>query len=322
MTAKVNTRPRPEEEELRLLGPQQVVVPPPQRTRILVCDDQEALVEVLSKMLVEAGYEVRSTLNSLEAIEIAYGFQPEVALIGEIMPRIDGFQLALELTKFLPKTKIVLTAEAQPSDLEKFHQRGWSYDILPTPFTKDELLERMSVWVGEARSPHMEDRCYLCKMYEGPFVTSEKIHRHGKPQNIVAHQRCLDLWYCKMQRGPRKGQWVRKTRRELRADRAVQRKIEEEENRRKLYEYEAQKKLQKPQPFDIEKQAQAWGQFLGLYLLVCLPYAILILIANFLNAHQLGWVFFVILAIDLIGGRMYRRPKNLGKHFPLFWIFR
>jgi CheY-like chemotaxis protein len=85
-------------------------------------------------MLVSAGYEVRSALNALESIEIARQFQPQVAIIGEIMPRMDGFKLAPKLASFLPQTKIVLTAEAEPSDLEEFRKRGW-------PFGQEDLIE-------------------------------------------------------------------------------------------------------------------------------------------------------------------------------------
>ena len=124
-----------------------------EKARVLLCDDEEALVEVISTMLVSAGYEVRSTLNSLEALEIAREFQPDVVIIGEIMPRMDGFKLAPKLASFLPRTKIVLTAEAEPSDLDEFRKRGWPFDILLCPFEKEELLEKTRAWTYEAKQP-------------------------------------------------------------------------------------------------------------------------------------------------------------------------
>jgi two-component system OmpR family response regulator len=132
------------------LGPHQVAGPSSENVRVLVCDDQEALVEVIGTVLVAAGYEVRSTLDSLEAIKIAREFQPHVALLGEIMPRMDGIKLAQELAGFLPRTKIVLTSETEPSDLEIFRERGWPFDVLVCPFEKEELLEKTSAWVREA----------------------------------------------------------------------------------------------------------------------------------------------------------------------------
>lgn len=127
-----------------------VTVPSAENARVLICDDQEPLVEVFENILREAGYEVRSTLNSLEAFEIARQFQPHLALLGEIMPRMDGFKLGEKLMTSAPRTKIVLTSEAEPSDLEIFRARGWPFDILVCPFENEELLEKTHAWVREA----------------------------------------------------------------------------------------------------------------------------------------------------------------------------
>jgi len=136
-------------EELASLRPERAV-PLPQGARVLICDDEEAIVEYLEKLLREAGYEVRSTLNSLEAFEIARQFKPHMALLGEIMPRMDGFKLAEKLRMNDPRTKVVLTSEAETSDLEIFRARGWPFDILVCPFEKEELLEKTRAWVREA----------------------------------------------------------------------------------------------------------------------------------------------------------------------------
>jgi DNA-binding response OmpR family regulator len=136
-------------QELSSLTPERVV-PLPDGARVLICDDQELLVEVLENILREAGYEVRSTVNSIEAFEIAQQFQPHIALLGEIMPRMDGFKLGEKLTMYDPRTKVVMTSEAEPSDLELFRERGWSFDILVCPFEKEELLEKTSAWVRQA----------------------------------------------------------------------------------------------------------------------------------------------------------------------------
>ncbi len=136
-------------QELSGLGPERVA-PLPEGARVLICDDQEPLVEVFEKILCEAGYEVRSTLNSIEAIEIARQFQPHLALLGEIMPRMDGFKLGEKLMTSAPRTKVVMTSEAEPSDLEVFRARGWPFDILVWPFEREELLEKTRAWVREA----------------------------------------------------------------------------------------------------------------------------------------------------------------------------
>jgi CheY-like chemotaxis protein len=122
--------------ELSKLGLGRGVGPSSEKPRVLVCDDDKGIAEFISTMLEVAGYEVRSTLKSFEAIQIAREFQPHVALLGKVMPGMDGFELAVELTNFLPRAKIVLTSEAEQSDLELIRKRGWPFDILPCPNLK------------------------------------------------------------------------------------------------------------------------------------------------------------------------------------------
>jgi CheY-like chemotaxis protein len=145
--------------ELSALGPERVVVPVPTGARILICDDEEAIVEVWGNIVLGAGYEVRSTMNPIEAIEIAREFQPHVALVGLIMPIMDGLELALELTKVLLRTKIVImTQNNHPREVESIellHKRGYAFDNLSwCSMTKEESLEKLekiSAWAHETR---------------------------------------------------------------------------------------------------------------------------------------------------------------------------
>jgi len=137
--------------ELSRLGPDRGLARSSEKARVLVCDSiQEGLVEVITTMLEAAGYEVRSTLNPLEAIEVAKAFQPHLALLGLLMSTMNGIELALEFTKFLSRTKIIITSCTRPSPVELFRERGWPFDILDCPFEKEEFLEKAGAWVREA----------------------------------------------------------------------------------------------------------------------------------------------------------------------------
>jgi CheY-like chemotaxis protein len=127
-----------------------LVVPADVRRRILVVDDEEALVEVFGMVLDSAGYDVRSTLNAIEAIEIARTFKPDLAFVGLIMPRLDGIKLNAELLKILPRLKIIFIAEAEPDDLEAFRKINPTCGVLPSPFEKQELFDKTRSWIAEA----------------------------------------------------------------------------------------------------------------------------------------------------------------------------
>jgi CheY-like chemotaxis protein len=139
--------------ELASLGAGRGPASSSEKARVLVCDDEEAIVEVWGNTLLDAGYEVRSTLNAIEAIEIARTFRPHLALLGLIMPRMDGIKLGLELTKVLPQTKVVIMTQSEPIELETLHDIGCAFDNLSWHSTKDELLEKTRGWTYEAMLP-------------------------------------------------------------------------------------------------------------------------------------------------------------------------
>lgn len=62
--------------------------------RVLVVDDNEAMVDALSTMLRLMGSDVRTAANGQEAVEIAEEFHPEVVLMDLGMPIMSGYEAA------------------------------------------------------------------------------------------------------------------------------------------------------------------------------------------------------------------------------------
>jgi CheY-like chemotaxis protein len=62
-------------------------------TRILVVDDEPALVEVLSSILEGEGYEVYSASNGREGIERAQNLLPDLVILDYLMPGLNGAEV-------------------------------------------------------------------------------------------------------------------------------------------------------------------------------------------------------------------------------------
>jgi PAS domain S-box-containing protein len=71
--------------------------PAPQRSRVLVVDDNTDAADLLAEALRAEGHEVRVAANALEALSIAPGFAPRVALLDIGLPVMDGYELAHRL---------------------------------------------------------------------------------------------------------------------------------------------------------------------------------------------------------------------------------
>jgi CheY-like chemotaxis protein len=94
---------------------------------ILIIDDNLLNLKLVTYLLTEKGYDVRSALNAKEALKILKTFQPHLILMDIQLPDIDGFELTKKL-KADPNYKdipiIAITAYAMKGDKERIIAAG------------------------------------------------------------------------------------------------------------------------------------------------------------------------------------------------------
>lgn len=84
--------------------------------KVLVVDDEEPILELLKYNLEKGGYEVKTALDGIKAVEIAKKFLPDLVLLDIMMPKMDGVETCRLLREIpdMQKTFIVfLTARAE-----------------------------------------------------------------------------------------------------------------------------------------------------------------------------------------------------------------
>lgn len=120
------------------------------KTRVLVCDDEPAIADFIAETLKGHDCETAVEYSGLDAVYRAATFRPEVALLGYVMPKMDGVEAGMNLLKISPKTKIVLiTEQVPPETLETLKGNGYNFDAFPAPFTPEELRAMIFVWSCE-----------------------------------------------------------------------------------------------------------------------------------------------------------------------------
>jgi len=111
--------------------------------RILICDDDPAILRVLEVNLEVEGYDVLLAHHGEEAYEVAKASQPDLIILDIMMPRLDGYQTCEKL-KGDPATSpipvVFLSAKAQQSDIDKGKAFGVA-DYLTKPFDPTDLLD-------------------------------------------------------------------------------------------------------------------------------------------------------------------------------------
>jgi DNA-binding response OmpR family regulator len=121
-----------------------------QRPLVLVADDEEDILALVSFRLEEAGYEVAQAEDGDAALRLARELKPDLAVIDVMMPRKDGYEVTEDMragddTKDVPV--ILLTARVQESDVKRGFEAG-ADDYIKKPFSPDELRSRVQAVLG------------------------------------------------------------------------------------------------------------------------------------------------------------------------------
>jgi len=127
---------------------------PIQRERVLVVDDDLALVDTLADGLSDLGYEVVGTGSSLEAKELLEQHTFDALLTDLRMPGLDGLGL-LAVSRKLSRERpvIVMTAYSAVDAAVEAVRRG-ACDYLTKPFKVRELGLCLARALAKRSPPH------------------------------------------------------------------------------------------------------------------------------------------------------------------------
>jgi DNA-binding response OmpR family regulator len=112
---------------------------------ILVADDDEDILMLLSFHLERAGFQVVRARTGPDALELAIERRPALAVLDVMMPGLDGFAVTRGLrgdvrTSSMPV--ILLTARAQATDVAQGLAAG-ADEYVKKPFDARDLKERV-----------------------------------------------------------------------------------------------------------------------------------------------------------------------------------
>ncbi|MEZ4710555.1 MAG: response regulator transcription factor [Caldilineaceae bacterium] len=112
------------------------------KSRILVVEDEDLLLELLTRTLQTSGYEVLTAKNGIDALELAIENEVDLILLDVMMPRMNGFTFCEEVRKLSDVPIIMLTALNRPDDVARGLQLG-ADEYITKPFSFRELNVRI-----------------------------------------------------------------------------------------------------------------------------------------------------------------------------------
>jgi DNA-binding response OmpR family regulator len=115
--------------------------------KILICDDEKGILEILELYLSKEGYELVKATNGEEAIKkVKENRDLDLAILDIMMPKVDGYKVVKEIRVLYNIPIIMLSAKNQDSDKILGLDLG-ADDYITKPFNPLEVVARVNAQI-------------------------------------------------------------------------------------------------------------------------------------------------------------------------------
>ena len=109
------------------------------RAKILVVDDEPAIVETLCEFLTSKEYEVISASNGNEALTKVRTEKPHLVLLDIRMPGADGLKVLREIKEIDPSVRVIMATGVGDMETTRRAMELGAYDYITKPFNLEYL---------------------------------------------------------------------------------------------------------------------------------------------------------------------------------------
>ncbi|TWR30952.1 response regulator [Mucilaginibacter pallidiroseus] len=108
--------------------------------KIIICDDEQEILDITSMILEAEGYTVIPTINSLTVTELVASEKPDIVLLDLWMPGLSGDQVARQLRSDEAVKSIPIIVISASRDGREIAFAAGANDFLEKPYDIDALL--------------------------------------------------------------------------------------------------------------------------------------------------------------------------------------
>jgi DNA-binding response OmpR family regulator len=167
---------------------------PTVKPRILIVEDEPAMVQGLRDNFEYEGYEVISAGDGVEGLERALADKPDLVVLDVMMPRMSGLDVCKQLKSKRPGIPIImLTARGQEIDKVVGLELG-ADDYVTKPFSIRELMARVKAVLRRVAPQAPSSDVYRFSDVE-VNVRSNEVLRSGRPVDLSAKEFALLAYF-------------------------------------------------------------------------------------------------------------------------------
>jgi len=157
------------------------------RPRVLLIEDEPALVRGVSDMLAASGVDVRVATTGPAGLDAALGGGADLILLDIMLPGVNGYEICRAVRRHgLDVPILMLTAKGQEQDVVLGLELG-ADDYLTKPFRAAELLARVRALLRRRRAPRPVCQFGDCEI----DLAARRVRRQGSDVVLTAKEYAL-----------------------------------------------------------------------------------------------------------------------------------
>jgi two-component system KDP operon response regulator KdpE len=150
--------------------------------KILIIDDEETTVQLLTILLERRNYEVIKAYRAEDGLRKAYRTHPDLVLLDIMMPDMDGWEVCRRLRELSDVPIIFLTARSEIRDVVRGLEMG-ADDYIVKPYDNDEVVARVRAHLRRTPSTSISEEL----VFDGGNFRINFLNREVKVRGRIIH---------------------------------------------------------------------------------------------------------------------------------------
>mgnify|MGYP002630152496 CR=1 FL=1 len=127
------------------------------KKRVLIVDDEKNIVSSLTGILSDEGYEVSTTSDGVEALEIIQKYPPDLVLLDIWLPGMDGIEVLKTVKTYHPEIEVLIMSGHGTIDTAVKATKLGAQDFIEKPFSLDRIIQSIESALQAKHFAHPED---------------------------------------------------------------------------------------------------------------------------------------------------------------------
>jgi two-component system alkaline phosphatase synthesis response regulator PhoP len=154
------------------------------KVKVLIIDDEEAIIKLVISYLRPEGYDIYTATNGVAGLQAFRAFKPDLVVLDVMLPGIDGIELLSRIRRESDVYVIMLTAKSEETDKIVGLSIG-ADDYVTKPFSPRELVARIKAAIRRMGNGGISN--------EGMVLVFEHIRIDTGRRQVWVDDRLIDL---------------------------------------------------------------------------------------------------------------------------------